>query len=232
MTDNYVTEVLANIEAISAALDNNALITKTRQAVLTGIKGFQITPAEKSKLYANFEMQFSVQVVSKLIDVVVNSGLVEKQIATEAAKVALLTQQLATETQNTLKVTNEVALLASNKQLVDKQITTEDKRRLDVMAGILVKNAQTHATMQSAKFEEARRYILIHSTESNDQIQKADREVALIQAIATDETLTISTTHLQRAVDGLDGILAAPVAYFTEIDDIALAVNPETGSVS
>jgi hypothetical protein len=232
MTPTYVTEVLGNIEAISAALDNNALITKTREAVLTGIKGFQITPAEKSKLYANFEMQFSVQVVSKLIDVVVNSGLVEKQIATEAAKVDLLTQQLATEVQNTLKVTNEVALLASNKLLVDEQIKTEKKRTYDVMAGILVKNAQVHATTQSAKFEEARRYILIHSTESNDQIQKADREVALIQAIATDETLTISTTHLQRAVDGLDGILAAPVAYFTEIDDIALAVNPETGSVS
>jgi hypothetical protein len=232
MTPTYVTEVLGNIEAISAALDNNALITKTREAVLTGIKGFQITPAEKSKLYANFEMQFSVQVVSKLIDVVVNSGLVEKQIATEAAKVALLTQQLETEVQNTLKVTNEVALLASNKLLVDEQIKTEKKRTYDVMAGILVKNAQVHATTQSAKFEEARRYILIHSTESNDQIQKADREVALIQAIATDETLTISTTHLQRAVDGLDGILAAPVAYFTEIDDIALAVNPETGSVS
>lgn len=232
MTPSYLTAVLADVEAISVALDSNSLITKTREAVLNGIKGFQITPAEKSKLYANFEMQFSIQIVSKLFDVVVNSSLVEQQIEVEKAKAALIAQQILTEIQTTLKATNEAALLATNKLLVEEQIKTEKKRTFDAMAGILVKNAQVHATMQSAKFEEARRYVLIHSTESNDQIQKADREVALIQAIATDETLTISTTHLQRAVDGLDGILAEPVQYLTEIDDAVLTVNPEDGSVA
>lgn len=219
MTSAYVTEILGNINAFSAGIDENQLITKTRAAVLTGIKSFQATPAEKAKLYANFEIQFSVQVVTKLIDAVISAGLVEQQIEVEKLKVQLLTQQNLTEVQNTSKTTAEVALLASNKALVEAQILTQAKQRLDVMAGINIKNEQALSTRQSAKFEEARRHVLIESTQQNSQIQKSKEENAMFNSMAIDESFVITESHLTRIKTALDAITTSAVTYTEELDD-------------
>lgn len=217
MTDAYVTEMLRNIDTISSGLDNNGLIANTRDAVQNGLKTFQITPAEKAKLYANFEIQFSLGVVTKLIDIVAQSGLVEQQIELEKKKIELLTQQILSETQNTEKVTAEVALLGSNKALVDAQKLTQDKQRLDVMAGINIKNQQVIATQQTAKFEEARRHVLLNSTKFNNQIQKAKEENALINSLAVDDSFTITDTHLLRSKNAMDAITTTDISYTSEI---------------
>jgi hypothetical protein len=218
MTDVYVASILKNINDITVGIDNNALITKTRTAVLTGIKSFQTTPAKKAELYANFEMQFSVQVVTKLIDAVIGAGLIEQQIEVEKLKVQLLTQQILSEVQNTAKGAAEIALLQSNKGLVEAQILTQAKQRLDVMAGINIKNEQALSTRQSTKFEEARRHVLIESTQQNSQIQKSKEENAMFNSMAIDESFVITESHLTRIKAALDGITTTAVSYAEELD--------------
>jgi len=246
MTSSYVTEVLSNIDSISDGLDQNGLITKTRSAVQTGIKKFQITPAEQAKLYANFEMQFSLGVITKLIDVVIQSGLIEQQIAVEKKKIDLMIEQIKTqaeetylknaqarlteqqilsEVQNTTKVTREHELLAENKALVMAQKATEEKRKLDVMAGINIKNEQALSTRQSAKFEEARRHVLIGSTQQNGQIQKSKEENATLNALALDADFTITESHLTRVKSALDGITLTQISYTEELTSTVGIVN-------
>lgn len=192
---------------------------------MTGIKSFQATPAEKAKLYANFEIQFSVQVVTKLIDSIISAGLIEQQIEVEKLKVQLLTQQKLTEVQNTAKTTAEEALLTSNKELVEAQILTQAKQRLDVMAGINIKNEQALSTRQAAKFEEARRHVLLASTQQNSQIQKSKEENSMFNSMAIDESFVISETHLTRIKAALDAITTTSVSYTTELDTVTNPVE-------
>jgi len=217
MTEVFVNEILGNITAISEGLDENGLIVKTRDSVQNGIKKFQITPAEQAKLYANFEIQFSLGVITKLIDVVVQSGLIEQQIELEKNKIELLKQQVLSEIENTAKIEAEVALLESNKLFVEAQTRTEEKRKIDAMAGIQIKNWQAESTKQSAKFEEARRYVLINSTLFNNQIQKSKEENATLNSLAVDDSFVITESHLTRVKAALDGITLSAITYTEEL---------------
>jgi len=217
MASEFLTTYLETIDEITTHLDSNNLIANTRSAVLDGLKSFQITPAEKAKLYANFEIQFSIDVVTKVIDTAMQSGVVEAQIKELNARVALLTQQLASETQNTAKLQAEIALLGSNKILVDAQKATEDKRKLDVMAGINVKNWQAEGAKQSALFEESRRHVLIKSTKFNNQIQKADKSTAWFNSLAVDDGFTMTEAHITSVKNDIDAITVEDITYTSDI---------------
>lgn len=239
MTDAFSKAVIADINTISTALDENKLIDKTRNAVLKGIKSFQTTPAEKAKLYANFEMQFSVNVISKILDSVLQGTLIEQQIETEkqrkasmiiedalkSAQKLLVDQQKLSEVNTTAKISKESDLLVSNKALVDAQKATQEKQRLDVMAGINVKNEQALSARQSAMFEEARRHVLIESTKQNAQIQKAKEENATLNSLAIDDAFVVSDTHLTRVKDALDAITVAELTYTEELTVAVVQVN-------
>lgn len=224
MASEFITAYLDTIDDITARLDDNNLIAKTREAVLSGLKSFQITPAEKAKLYANFEIQFSIDVVTKVIDTAMQSGVVEAQISELNARVALLTQQLASEAQNTAKLQAEIALLGSNKILVDAQKATEDKRKLDVMAGINVKNWQAEGAKQSALFEESRRHVLIQSTKFNNQIQKADKSTAWFNSLAVDDGFTVTETHISSVKADIDAIAVTDITYTSDITGVVAHV--------
>jgi len=225
MASEFITGYLDTIDEITTRLDTNNLIAKTRTAVLDGIKSFQTTPAEKAKLYANFEIQFSIDVVTKVVDTAMQSGVVEAQIKELNARVALLTQQLASEMQNTAKLQAEIALLGSNKILVDAQKVTEDKRKLDVMAGINVKNWQAEGARQSALFEESRRYVLLKSTKFNNQIQKADKSTSWFNSLAVDDGFVITEAHIASVKADIDAITVEDVSYTSGVPDTVTHVE-------
>lgn len=247
MTDSYVVEVLKNIKDMSTGLDANPMIVNTRNTVLTNIKKFQIIPSEQAKLYANFEIQFSVAVVTKLIDSVIESSLKEKQIdllkqqilsetkntdkiAAEIALInsqkAMVDQQKLTEVEQTIKTTKEGELLVSNKALVNAQTLTQEKQKLDVMAGINIKNEQALSTRESARFEEARRHVLIESTKQNAQIQKSKEENATLNSLALDDAFVITESHLLRIQTALNNITTTDVSYTSNL------TTPAVGSTS
>lgn len=214
----FINGYLDTIDAITERLNTNNLIENTRNAVLNGLKSFQISPAEKAKLYANFEIQFSVDVVTKVIDTAMQSGVVEVQIKELTARVELLKQQLKSETENTEKIKKEIDLLGSNKSLADAQIETENKRKIDVMAGINIKNWQAEGAKQSALFEESRRHVLIKSTMFNSQIQKADKSTAWFNSLAVDDKFTMTEAHIASVKKDIDAITVEEITYTSDID--------------
>lgn len=226
MTNEYLTNFIENLNEITEAIDKNSLITNTREAVKDGIGSFAITEEAKAKLYANFEMQFSIQAITKLIDSVMAGTLQEQQVKVEEAKANLLVQQLKTEIQNTAKITAEIALLGSNKTLVDAQVVTEGKRKLDVMAGIAAKNEQMIASRMSAKFEESRRFTLINSTNYNNIIQKAKVKNEMLNSIALDTGVTISAEQMNDVKEACDAIPTDPIEYETELKSEIITIDP------
>lgn len=235
MTDAYIENLMSHLDVISGRLDQNKLITKTRSAVQNGLKKFAITEAEKAKLYASFEIQFSLGVVNKLLETVLQADLLEQQVQVEIEKIALtkkqtdlVAQQILTELQTTTKVQNEAALLSSNKTLVDAQVSTEAKRKLDVMSGIELKNEQMLAARQSALFEEARRIVLIKSTLFNNQIQKSKEENALLNSLALDDAFIITAEHFSRVQTAMDNISTTEITYTTALTTDVPHVDPGT----
>lgn len=216
-TPEFITAYLDTIDAITTRLNTNNLIAQTRTAVLNGIKSFQVTPAEKAKLYANFEIQFSVDVVTKVVDTAMQASVSEVQIQELNARVALLTQQLQSELKNTEKLQKEIDLLGSNKLLVDAQKITEEKRKLDVMAGINIKNWQAEGAKQGALFEESRRFVLLKSTKFNSQIQKADKSTAWFNSLAVDDGFTMTESHITSVKTDIDGITVEDITYTSGI---------------
>lgn len=227
-TPEFITAYLDTIDTITTRLNTNNLITQTRTSVLNGIKSFQVTPAEKAKLYANFEIQFSVDVVTKVIDTAMQANVSEVQIQELNARVALLTQQLENELKNTEKLQKEIDLLGVNKLLVEAQTVTEGKRKLDVMAGINIKNWQAEGAKQSALFEESRRHVLIKSTKFNSQIQKADKSTAWFNSLAVDDGFTMTESHISSVKSDIDGITVEDITYTSGIT--AAVVHVDYGS--
>jgi len=93
------------------------------------------------------------------------------------------------------------------------------------MAGINIKNEQALSTRQSAKFEEARRAVLLSSTQQNAQIQKSKEENAMFNSMAIDEAFVITETHFARVKSALDAITVTPVNYTEELNTAVGQVN-------
>lgn len=258
-----INDLLANIATVSKSINTNELVKGARDSVEKGLKAFMITPKEKAQIKANFEMQFTGAILTKIIDSVLQFEVNNAQIAASAAETSLrlkeielkaqqiaeslqemtlkaslnaaqvasleaeaplksaqkilVDQQKLTEINTTAKVLKESALLDSNKLLVDAQKATQEKQRLDVMAGINIKNQQAISTQQSAKFEETRRHVLLKSTLFNNQIQKSKEENATLNSLAIDDGFVISDAHLTRVKSALDGISVADITYTSEI---------------
>lgn len=234
----YIDDILTSVSTISASINTNELVVGARSSVTTGIKSFMISPKEKATILANFEMQFTGAIISKIIDTVMQAkvseaqiALINKQILTETQRVAsmiiedglkgaqtiLVEQQKLTEANTTVKIVKESDLLTSNKALVEAQVLTQGKQRLDVMAGINIKNEQALSTRQSAKFEEARRFVLIESTKQNAQIQKSKEENMTLNSLAIDDAFIVSDTHLTRVKSALDAITVSELTYTEEL---------------
>ncbi|MDD2267472.1 hypothetical protein [Sulfuricurvum sp.] len=285
---SFIQEILDDINTISDGINTNALVEGARGSVTNGLKAFMITPKEKASIQANFEMQFTGGIISKIVDTVMQGRITEidieikekelelkdkeiqlqnaqlnlalKEIALRTAQIDVMNREIAlkesqstaqisqmnaetalksaqkllvdqqklTETNTTVKVGNEAQLLSSNKALVDAQVVTEGKRKLDVMAGINIKNEQALSTRQSAKFEETRRFVLIGSTQQNGQIQKSKEENATLNALALDANFGITDTHLTRVRSALDGITLTPISYTEELTSAVGVVDAGT----
>jgi len=144
------------------------------------------------------------------------------------SRISMIQQQKLTEINNTSKVLKENTLLDGNKALVDAQVATQKKQMLDVMAGINIKNEQALSTRQNAKFDEARRYVLVKSTQQNGQINKAKEENALINSLALDANFVISDTQLSRSKSAMDAIEITQISYESELTTPVGQVNANT----
>lgn len=217
-------DILNDINAISKAINTNELVKGARESVEKGLKAFMITPKEKAQIKAQFEMQFTGAILTKIIESAMQMRVNDSQISVHATEIALRTaqkelvdQQTLTEVQNTIKVTNEGELLVSNKAFVVAQTATEGKRKLDAMAGINIKNWQAIGAKENALFEESRRHVLIKSTLFNSQIQKADKSTAWFNSLAVDDGFTMTEAHISSVKADIDNISVEEITYVSGI---------------
>jgi hypothetical protein len=213
MTPKEKATLLANFETNFTGMIVSKIIDSVMQASLNEV---QIQLSQKQLEITQIELEQKQAELEKLRYELDNILPLQKSDA--EARISMMQQQKLTEQNNTLKVLKENALLDGNKALVDAQVNTQKKQMLDVMAGINIKNEQALSTRMNAKFDEARRYVLIQSTQQNGQINKAKEENSLINSLALDANFVISDTQLSRSKAAMDAITLTPVNYTTELN--------------
>ena len=121
-----------------------------------------------------------------------------------AVETQVKTQQLCTEKGKTMHIA--------------EQILTEKYRHKDLRSSTAVKIASLEVTKQQAKFEEARRYIAIKSNQQNAYMKKADYKVQNLQALATDDNVTISAEQMSDAKTTIDSIPTDEITYTSDVN--------------
>ena len=101
--------------------------------------------------------------------------------------------------------------------MMDKQIITEMWRHRDLQAGVNIKNKSAYATLESAKFEEARRHIAIKANQDNMYLKKADYKVNQLNAMAIDDDYIITAEQIGDVKDTIDAVPVEAIAYSSTI---------------
>ncbi len=225
--------IITNINSLSESVNNNVFITSAREAFKSGIKEYEISDEERAKLMATYEAQVSVGVIGQIMAMVkelpeisARTDLTNEQInvSKEQTKKFLLEQE---ETKARIKKhygisvgigDNLVITSVDNKNgMMDKQIITEMWRHRDLQAGVTIKNKSAFATLESAKFEEARRHIAIKANQDNMYLKKADYKVNQLNAMAMDDDYIITAEQIADVKNTIDTVPVGTIEYISSI---------------
>ena len=206
----FMQSVLGSIDEISTKLDQNIFIKNARTAFKENISQFEIADDEKAKLTANYEAQVSIATISEIIKLAKETPLNEAQIKNlqKDTDIKIEQEKIAKE-----QVCGEKA----KTKLIIQQIVTEQYRHRDLRASIKVKIASNEVTKQQAKFEEARRHIVLQSNNQNTFMKKADYKVQQLQALAQDDKVVISAEQISDTKTTIEAIPTQIISYNTEV---------------
>ena len=209
----FMQSVLDSIDEISTKLDQNIFIKNARTAFKENISQFEIADDEKAKLTANYEAQVSIATISEIIKLAKETPLNEAQIKNlqKDTDIKIEQEKIAKE-----QVCGEKA----KTKLIIQQIVTEQYRHRDLRASIKVKIASNEVTKQQAKFEEARRHIVLQSNNQNTFMKKADYKVQQLQALAQDDKVVISEEQISDTKTTIEAIPTDVINYDTEVQVI------------
>ena len=169
-----------------------------------------------------------------------HENILPSQKAQIDSQKAMLDQQKLTETEQTKKLLLEqedtkarikkhygisvgigsdlVVTSVDNKNgMMDKQIITEMWRHRDLQAGVNIKNKSAYATLESAKFEEARRHIAIKANQDNMYLKKADYKVNQLNAMAMDDDYIITAEQIGDVKETIDAVPTGAIDYSSTI---------------
>jgi hypothetical protein len=244
--------IIEHIEELSGVINENVFISSAREAFKEGISEYEISDEERAKLIAQYEANVSVGVITQIINLA-------KEFPELQARVALLGEQTISQTEQTKRIsyeTQEVKARTSKNYgfnitetdgvlsatdakngMIDKQIISEMWRHRDMKAGVIFKNKSIYATLENAKFEEARVHISLKANQDNLYLKKAEHKVAQLNAMAVDEDYIIAAEQIGEVQAMIEEIPTDPIEYdsnindeFEEVetDDIELGVLNET----
>lgn len=225
--------IIENINSLSESVNSNVFITSAREAFKTGIEEYEISDEERAKLMATYEAQVSVGVIGQIMAMVkelpeisARTDLTNEQISVskEQNKKLILEQE---ETKARIKKHYGIEVLigenlaitrTDNKNgMMDKQIITEMWRHRDLQAGVNIKNKSAYATLESAKFEEARRHIAIKANQDNMYLKKADYKVNQLNAMAMDDDYIITADQIGDVKSTIDAVPTGVIEYNSSI---------------
>lgn len=202
--------IIDNINLISAALDENVFIKKARETFKENIQEYEVADDEKAKMIATYEAQVSVGVINEIMQMA-------KEIPEIIAREANIAKETELKGKQTDLVTQQECVEKGKTMLIAEQIVSEKYRHRDLRSSTAVKMASLEVTQQQAKFEEARRYIAIEANHQNAFMKKADFKVQQLQAIATDDDITISAEQMADSKSTIDGIPTDKINYQSEV---------------
>jgi hypothetical protein len=202
--------IIDNINLISAALDENVFIKKARETFKENIQEYEVADDEKAKMIATYEAQVSVGVINEIMQMA-------KEIPEIIAREANIVKETTLKEKQTDLVTQQECVEKGKTMLLAEQIVSEKYRHRDLRSSTAVKMASLEVTQQQAKFEEARRHIAIKANHQNAFMKKADFKVQQLQAIATDDDITISAEQMADSKSTIDGIPTDKISYQSEV---------------
>jgi hypothetical protein len=205
-----IQDIISNINLISAALDENVFIKKARETFKENIQEYEVADDEKAKMIATYEAQVSVGVINEIMQMA-------KEIPEIIAREANIVKETELKGKQTDLVTQQECVEKGKTMLIAEQVVSEKYRHRDLRSSTAVKMASLEVTQQQAKFEEARRYIAIEANYQNAFMKKADFKVQQLQAIATDDDITISAEQMADSKSTIDGIPTDKINYQSEV---------------
>ncbi|QDF28990.1 hypothetical protein [Halarcobacter anaerophilus] len=234
-----LSNILDDIDSISEKLNTNVFLKTARESFKENIEEYDVAPDEKAKMIATYEAQVSVGMISEIIklakempELIVREENINKDTEFKEEQKNLTIEQTKEVTAQTAninkdteikeeqkKVTAQQVLTEKGKTLhIAEQIMTEKYRHRDLRASTAVKTASMEVTKQQAKFEEARRFIALKANTQNAYMKKADYKVQNMQALATDDDVTISAEQMSDAKTTIDNIPTDAITYTTEVN--------------
>lgn len=203
-------ELMDNIDYVSNRLSSNKFIKEARESFTENIGSLEFADDEQAKMIAQYNAQVSLGALGEIT-----------KIAKEWKQIDLLVQ----EQEKNLKHAKY------KNRLIQEQIRTENIRQRDFRMGIGIKKASLDITVQQARFEEARTKIAITSNNQNAFMKKADYMVQQLQALASDDDITISSPQIEAVKNAIDNIPVQKIEYESDVKKLNLdsIVFDETG---
>ena len=209
--------ILDNINTISTNINTNVFIKNARDAVKEGINAYAVEEDEKAKIYASFEQQLSATVISQIMlmakempMMIAQEEAIRKDIDLKAQQKTLVEKQITTEQKKALD-------LEKATELRQQQINTEKRRQDDIAATINIKNQDAVYKYQQAKFEESRRYLGIKANVDNMQIRKAMARVEEMNAFMTNDSYDVTSEQFNASKTTIDAISTTQLTYTSEV---------------
>lgn len=236
--ETNIESIISNINEITKSLDTNTFIKKARESFKENIQDYEVADDEKAKMIATYEAQVSAGIISEIMqlakempEIIAREKNILKDVDVKAEQIKVATEQVNELKARTKNIEEDTKLKEENKKIATEQIKTEKGKTLliaeqivsekyrhrDLRSSISVKNASIEVTKQQAKFEEARRYIAIEANHQNVYMKKADFKVQNLQAIATDDDITISAEQMTDSKETIDDIPVKKIDYTTEV---------------
>lgn len=200
-TPKELIELMDNIDYVSNRLSSNKFIKEARESFTENIGSLEFADDEQAKMIAQYNAQVSLGALGEIT-----------KIAKEWKQIDLLVQEQE----------RNVKYAKYKNRLIQEQIRTENIRQRDFRMGIGIKKASLDITVQQARFEEARIKIATTSNNQNAYMKKADYMVQQLQALASDDDITISGAQLQAVKDAIDAIPVEKIKYNSEVSKLNL----------
>jgi hypothetical protein len=199
--------ILENFASISTKVNENVFIVEARKSVNENLKKFSIDEEKQAELYATYETNLSIAIVTKLLDLSKELPILQAQESDIKEATSLKTEQ---------------------KNLVKKQQNTEIRRQEDLAATILLKGQDTQYKYQQTLFEESRRYLGIKANSDNMAIRKAMAKVEEMAAFMSNESYNVGTSQIEDSKNAINDISISSLIYPTSVPQVPNLISPST----
>lgn len=188
---------IKRFRAIEREIANSTIYNEAKESFQDDIMKWDITDAEKSVAYAEFNAKSLVGLISAATEAALRSGVsFEEEKTLELKREAEVS--LAQET--VLKTNIEQRLLVAQSNLTLQQSASEGLKSTQLKADLNIKEIQAHIAYINYLSEKDKRDILVKSANDNANIKQGDLMINLSKVMADDSDGKIGQAWLTQVM--------------------------------